>query len=116
MHFTNDHDLAAITPLPYAYEIVWITGVMEFFFALFLLLPKYRRLTGLWLSLFCLAVLPANINMAINNIPMFGEHVDVLIRWLRIPAQFGLILWILYAAESRQLLKQYGFLALFRVA
>ena len=36
MHFTHDSDLAAITPLPFAYEIVWVTGVMEFIFAFFI--------------------------------------------------------------------------------
>lgn len=112
MHFTNDTGLAAITPLPFALEIVWITGVMEFFFAIFLLLPKYRKVTGLWLSLFCLVILTANINMAINNIPMFGEQVDPLIAWARIPMQFVLIALIFYATDCAQLIKKYGVKAL----
>ena len=37
MHFTDAQDLAAITPLPFALEIVWLTGVMEFIFPIFLL-------------------------------------------------------------------------------
>ena len=77
LHFTHDADLAAITPLPFAYPIVWVTGIMEFAFALFLWFPRYRVVTGLWLCVFCLAVLPANINMAINDLPMFGQQVDV---------------------------------------
>ena len=112
MHFTNDADLAAITPLPFALEIVWITGVMEFFFVIFLLLPKYRKVTGLWLSLFCLVILTANINMAINNIPMFDEQVDPLIAWARIPMQFVLIALIFYATDCGQLIKKYGAKAL----
>ena len=114
MHFTHDGDLAAIIPLPFAYEIVWVTGVMEFFFAFFLLLPTYRQLTGLYLSVFCLLVLPANIYMAIYQLPMFGEQVAPLISWLRLPAQFGLIAWILYATDSFSLVKKQrfkGFLA-----
>lgn len=112
MHFTNDAGLAAITPLPFALEIVWITGVMEFFFALFILWPKYRKVTGLWLSVFCLLILTANINMAINDIPMFGEQVDPLIAWLRIPMQFVLIAGIIYATNSLGMLKKYGAKAL----
>lgn len=108
MHFTNDADLASITPLPFALEIVWITGIMEFLFALFLLIPKYRGVTGLWLCLFFLAVLPANINMAINNLPMFGAQVDPLMLWGRIPMQFVIIGWVLFAAESIPLIRQYG--------
>lgn len=100
MHFTHAADLAAITPLPFALEIVWITGIMEFFFAAFLFHPRYRAATGLWLCVFCLLVLTANINMAINQIPMFGEPVDPLIAWIRIPMQFVLIALILYASEG----------------
>jgi uncharacterized membrane protein len=111
MHFTHDVDLAAITPVPFAYEIVWVTGVMEFFFALFILLPNYRQLTGLYLSVFCLLVLPANIYMAIYQLPMFGQQVAPLILWLRLPAQFGLIAWILYATDSFTLVKKHRFKA-----
>jgi uncharacterized membrane protein len=109
MHFTHDSDLAAITPLPFAYQIVWVTGVMELFFALFILLPAYRQLTGLYLSVFCLLVLPANMYMAIYQLPMFGEMVDPLILWLRLPGQFGLIAWIFYATDSFSLVKKQGF-------
>lgn len=105
MHFTHDDDLAAITPLPYASEIVWVTGIMEFFFALFILLPKYRAVTGVILSVFCLAVLPANINMAINNIPMFGQEVEPIILWLRIPIQFLLIALIMWSSGAYTLIK-----------
>ena len=111
LHFTHDADLVAITPLPYAYPIVWVTGIMECLFALFLWLPRYRTATGLWLCVFCVMVLPANINMAINDIPMFGEHVDPVLRWLRIPAQFGLIAWILYAVDGYAALRQRGWQA-----
>lgn len=96
-HFTNDQALAKITPLPYALEIVWVTGVMELLFAAFLLIPKYRRTTGILLALFLLAVLPANINMAVNNIQMAEEQVEPWLLWLRVALQFPLIIWILWA-------------------
>lgn len=99
LHFTHDSELVKITPLPYALEIVWITGVMEFAFAFFLLLPKYRRATGILLSIFALAVLPANINMAINDIPMFGSNVAPFGAWLRVFMQFPLIIWILWSTD-----------------
>ena len=97
LHFTHDTELEQITPLPFALEIVWLTGVMEFAFAFFLLLPKYRRTTGIILGVFCLAVLPANINMALNDIPMFGSHVEPLGAWFRVFMQFPLIIWILWS-------------------
>lgn len=97
LHFTHDSELANITPLPYAYQVVWITGIMEFVFASFLLIPKYRRNTGMLLGLFLLAVLPANINMAINGIPMFGAELEPWAAWLRVALQFPLIAWILWS-------------------
>lgn len=114
MHFTHSADLAAITPLPYAVELVWLTGVMEFFFVLFLWLPRYRVTTALWLCIFCLLVLAANINMAIFDLPMFGERVDPLVRWLRIPMQFVLIAWILYAVDPWQAISRKGLSLLYR--
>jgi uncharacterized membrane protein len=44
-----------------------------------------------------LAVLPANINMAINDIPMFGSHVDPLGAWIRVFLQFPFIAWVLWS-------------------
>lgn len=97
LHFTHDAELARMTPLPYALEIVWFTGIMEFAFAFFLLVPRYRRSTGILLALFCLAVLPANINMAMNDIPMFGTQLEPFEAWLRVFMQFPLIIWILWS-------------------
>lgn len=97
LHFTHDSELVRITPVPYALEVVWLTGVMEFAFAFLLLLPRYRRTTGILLSIFALAVLPANINMALNDIPMFGSQVEPMGAWLRVFMQFPLIIWILWS-------------------
>lgn len=97
LHFTHDTELEKMTPLPFALEIVWLTGVMEVAFAYFLLVPTYRRTTGILLSVFCLAVLPANINMALNDIPMFGSQLEPLQAWFRVFMQFPLIIWILWA-------------------
>ena len=104
---------AAITPLPFANEIVWLSGVLELLFALFIWLPKYRQLTGLWLCLFCLAVLPSNINMAINQIQISAEPVALLMLWLRIPLQFVLIAWILYATDAFGRLRRGGIRSFF---
>ena len=102
LHFTHDTELVKITPLPYALEIVWITGLIELAFAACLLVPRVRRATGMLLGIFCLAVLPANINMALNDIPMFGSHVHPVGAWFRVAMQFPLILWILWATGCWQ--------------
>ena len=112
LHFTHTAGLAAITPLPFAREIVWITGIMEFLFAGFLLWKPTRQFTALWLSVFCIVVLPANVNMAIYNLPMFSSQAPPVVLWGRIPAQFLLIAWILYAADAWRPLRARGWRAL----
>lgn len=108
MHFTHTDELAAITPLPLAREIVWVTGVMEFLFVIFLLRASTRQATAIWLCVFCLAVLTANINMAINKLPMFGQVPNPVILWSRIPAQFVLIAWIIYATDALPAIRKNG--------
>ena len=71
-HFTQDDAFAAIVPpmLPFPFMIVWITGIMEFIFAAGLVLKKFRKLSGFWLAPYLLAVLPANIYMAMYNLSL----------------------------------------------
>jgi uncharacterized membrane protein len=108
LHFLHEDKFAAIVPplLPFKYEIVWLTGVMELVFALGLLWPKYRSLTGWLLGLYLLAVLPANIYMALAGIG-FGDLVTSRAAlWVRAALQFPLILLILWASGALQSLKK----------
>jgi len=98
MHFVADESFAAIVPpfLPFTYLIVWVTGLMEIGFAVLLLCPHFRRRVGILLSLFLLAVLPANIYMAISGMPLGSLGNDPAVLWGRVALQFpliGLILW-----------------------
>ena len=102
MHFVQEESFTAIVPpsIPFPNVIVWITGFMELVFAVFLVLPRYRKLAGLLLAPFLLAVLPANIYMAMNNVP-FGEmSATPTILWLRVVLQFPLILSILWVTGN----------------
>jgi len=108
LHFIHDDKFAAIVPplLPFKYEIVWLTGVMEFVFAVGLLWPRYRALTGWLLSLYLLAVLPANIYMAMAGIG-FGDLVTSRTAlWVRVALQFPLILLILWASGALERAKK----------
>ena len=99
MHFVVDDAFARIVPpvLPYPYEIVWITGVMELVFAALLIAGRYLVWTGRILSVFLLCVLPANIYMAIAQIPLGDETPDPVLLWVRVAMQFPFIALILWA-------------------
>lgn len=102
MHFVQEESFTAIVPpsIPFPKLIVWITGFMELVFAVFLVLPRYRKLAGLLLAPFLLAVLPANIYMAMSNVP-FGEmSATPAILWLRVVLQFPLIVSILWVTGN----------------
>ncbi|CAA0100201.1 DoxX family protein [Zhongshania aliphaticivorans] len=106
-HFLVTDDFAGIVPpfLPWPELIVWVTGVLEFFLVIGILLPSTRLLTGKLAALYCLLVLPANIYQAISDVPIFGSPVAPELLWLRIPLQFVLIAAILWStSENNQTL------------
>ncbi len=105
MHFVAVDSFAAIVPprLPFPKLIVWVTGLMEIGLGVMLLCPHFRPRVGVLLGLFLLAVLPANIYMAMAGIP-FGETVSSpAALWGRVALQFpliGLIYWATRPAKS----------------
>ena len=101
-HFTQDEAYAGIVPplLPFPFLIVWVTGIMELFFAVGLAIKKFRKISGFWLAPFLLAVLPANIYMAIYNIPLGDMESSSTALWVRVALQFPLIALILWASGN----------------
>ena len=101
MHFVQDDSFAAIVPplLPFPKLIVWITGVMEIVLALMIILPKHRALAGALFAPYLLAVLPANIYMAMENIPLGDMEASPTELWIRVAMQFPLIAFIYWASR-----------------
>ena len=103
LHFVMGEAFARIVPplLPFPLQIVWLTGAMELVFAAGLLLRRHLVATGILLSLYLLAVLPANIYMAMENIPLGdGEQLGPVVLWIRVALQFPLIAWILWCTDA----------------
>ncbi len=102
MHFVEVESFAAIVPplLPFPKLIVWVTGIMEMIFAVGLLVSRYRKQAGFWLAPFLLAVLPANIYMAMYDIPMGESVASSTALWIRVMLQFPLIALILWASGN----------------
>lgn len=101
-HFTETDNFAAIVPpaLPFKYLIVQVTGAMELVFVVGLIVRKWRRVTGWALSAYLLAVLPANIYMAIAGIPLGDMASSPAALWFRVFLQFPLIALILWACGN----------------
>jgi len=95
LHFLYTDNYVAVMPdyLPWHEELVLISGFFEIAGGLGLLVPATRNLAGLGLIALYLAVLPANINMAVNNIQPESITIPLWLLWLRIPLQIPFIWW-----------------------
>jgi uncharacterized membrane protein len=82
-------------PFPYPRQIVFVAGVLEILGAIGLLIPLVRTAAGICLAILFVAMVPANINAALKQIPLRGRPATPL--WLRLPMQalfIALALWV----------------------
>jgi uncharacterized membrane protein len=95
LHFVATDAYVTIMPsyLPLHRELVYLSGVFEILLGLGLLWTKTREASGIGLILLFLAVLPANLNMAVQNIQPASFHIPAFLLWARLPFQFVLIYW-----------------------
>jgi len=103
-HFINPPPYLGMMPveLPVSTHLplVYISGVFEILGGLGLIPPATRRLAAYGLIALFLAVFPANINMALNDLPLGDARVPSWALWARLPLQAGFILWA-YAVARR---------------
>ena len=71
-HFVSPSSYTAIMPaaLPWHLALVYISGVAEILGGLGLILPATRRLAAWGLVALFIAIFPANVNMAVNQLPL----------------------------------------------
>ena len=84
--------------VPYAREVVLITGVCEIAGALALLTRRYRRIAGIMLALYALCVFPANIKHALEGVPVASLPSSWWYHGPRLLAQPVIIWWALYCS------------------
>src|SRR3954467_6483986 len=96
LHFLKPAPFVAIVPafLPAHEMLVYISGVAEIAGGIGILVAPVRRAAAWGLLALLVAVFPANINMAINRIPLDGKVFPDWQLWLRLPLQFVLMYWI----------------------
>jgi len=96
-HFVNPPPYLGMMPaeLPESSHLalVYLSGVFEILGGLGLILPATRRLAAWGLIALFIAVFPANLNMALNQLPLGDDPVPTWALWARLPLQLGLIAW-----------------------
>ena len=96
-HFIEPEYFLSIVPpyLPYHLELVYVSGLFEVLFGILILLPKYRYYGAIGLILLLIAVFPANIYLAQNEIAQEAIGATHEIAIWRLPIQ-GILIWIAY--------------------
>jgi len=94
-HFIDPEWFLYIIP-PYlssiGLELVYISGLFEIILGILLLFKKYRQITAYGIILLLIAVYPANIYLAFNELPQQQIGISSFAAsWVRLPIQFILI-------------------------
>ncbi len=94
-HFVAADTYVAMMPsaLPAHRALVYLSGIAEIAGGLGLILPATRRWAAWGLIALLVAVFPANVNMAINHLPLGERVVPTWALWARLPLQLVLIAW-----------------------
>ena len=100
-HFIYREGMMMMIPdfMPAKKELVILTGMWEVCFAAGLCITQVRYQVSVWLVVFFVAILPANINAALKNVDYQkatyqGSGIQYL--WMRIPIQVFFIAWVVY--------------------
>ena len=101
-HFVRTDALASMLPptVPYRYELVYLTGVLEFLGAVAVWIPQLRKLAGVCLIIMLIGFLPANIYGALQRIDFGGHELGPIYLLARVPVQFLLIAWTYFATDQ----------------
>ena len=80
--------------LPWHAQLVFLSGVAEVLCGIGVLIPATRKYAAWATIALLIAVFPANIHVAVNNVPVFGATEGAgALGYLRLPFQLVLIAW-----------------------
>ncbi len=103
VHFTSPSGFVKIVPasLPAPLLLVYVSGLFEILGGLGLLLERAHRAAAFGLIALFVAVFPANINMAWNDIQPAGSHLAPALLWARLPLQGAFIALAWWLSRAR---------------
>lgn len=95
LHFVAPQPFVQMVPrsLPAPLALVYISGVAEVAGGVGLFVPRLRRAASWGLIALYVAVFPANVNMALNGIPLGDVELTPFQLWARLPLQIVFIVW-----------------------
>ncbi len=96
MHFVRPDFYVQIMPpyLPWHLELVYLSGIAEIVLGIAVLIPAWRVPAAWGIIALLIAVFPANLHVALNNVPVGGATEGLGIwNWVRLPFQALFILW-----------------------
>ena len=102
MHFVRPDGFVRIVPsfLPAPLALVYISGFFEVLGGIGILVDRVHRAAAYGLIALYVAVFPANINMAVNHIPLGTEPIAPVWLWLRLPFQALFIAWAWWLSRT----------------
>jgi uncharacterized membrane protein len=102
LHFVRPGTFEQIVPpyLPWPLALVYISGYFEILGGCCIMNPAVRRAAGWGLIAVLIGVFPANLHMAVNDVPVNGQHLSPLALWLRLPFQLVFIVWVWWCARD----------------
>jgi uncharacterized membrane protein len=103
-HFLMPEKYLEMMPpfIPAPLTIIYISGFFEILGGVGLILPWTKLTAAFGLIALLLAVFPANIYVAINNVQLGGFMSEPFYQWLRLPLQFVLIGWVWFVSKTEK--------------
>ncbi len=95
-HFRSPDFYMPMMPpyLPWHLGLVYLSGLAELALGIGVLVPSLRRQSAWGLILLLIAIFPANLHIALYNVPVFGAAEGAGVwNWVRLPLQLVLIAW-----------------------
>lgn len=102
LHFVQPGPFVTMIPagLPAPLALVYISGVAEIAGGVGLFVPRLRRAASWGLIALYIAVFPANVNMAVHELPLGDQRISTFALWARLPLQLVFIAWAWWAGKD----------------
>ena len=105
MHFVKPGFYLPMMPpyLPWPLGLIYVSGVAEIALGAAALVPALRSLAAWGLIALLIAVFPANLHIALHNVPLGGAPEGAgILNWVRLPLQAVLIAWAAWYRDSER--------------